>query len=63
MASDNRKPITNTGNEKMTKAVRPLEVMKLENGSLAVRWSNSQKKWAIVTDETMIQFIIFSMIA
>jgi hypothetical protein len=46
----------------MAKAVRPLEVKKLDNGSLAVRWSNSPKKWAIVTDETMIQFVIFKMV-
>lgn len=41
--------------------VRPLEVKKLENGSLAVRWSNEPKKWFVVEDKTMIQFIIFSM--
>lgn len=46
----------------MQTTVRPLEVKKMENGSLAVRWNNSPKKWAIVTDETMIAFIVFSML-
>ena len=40
---------------------RPLEIKKLENGSLAVRWSNKPKKWFVVSDQTMIQFIVFSM--
>ena len=46
----------------MEKPVRPLEIKKLENGSLAVRWSSSPKKWAIVTDATMIQYIVFRMV-
>ncbi len=41
--------------------VKPLEVKKLENGTLAVRWSNSPKRWAIIEDETMIQYVIWRM--
>ena len=40
---------------------RPLEIKKLENGSLAVRWSNKPKEWFIVSDQTLIHFIVFSM--
>jgi len=46
----------------MNKQVKPLEVKKLENGTIAVRFSNRPKRWVIVEDETMAQFIVFTMI-
>ena len=43
---------------------KPLEVMKMENGDFAVRWSNKPKKWAIIKKEDKIIFayIVFYMI-
>ena len=45
----------------MIKIAKPLEVKKLENGTIAVRWSDSPKKWSIVTDSVMARFIVFKM--
>ena len=44
------------------KTPRPLEVKKLENGTLAVRWSTSPKRWAIIEDETLAAFVIWRIV-
>jgi hypothetical protein len=46
----------------MNKKVKPLEVKKLEDGSLSVRWSTSPTEWATITDKVMIAFIIWRMV-
>jgi hypothetical protein len=40
---------------------KPLEVMKREDGSFAVRWSNKPKKWSIIEKENqvMFEYIVF----
>ena len=45
----------------MTTNIRPLEVKKVDENRIAVRWSNSPKKWVIVSDEIMIQYVVFRM--
>jgi hypothetical protein len=41
--------------------LKPLEVMKRDDGSFAVRWSNKPKRWAIIKedDKIMFEFIVF----
>ncbi len=52
-------PSTGHGESKMN--VRALEIKKLEDGKIAVRWSNKPKKWVIIDDAVMAQFIVFSV--
>ncbi len=54
---------THTGGEAMSnKKVKPLEVKKLDNDRMAVRFSDKPKKWIILDDPTFIQFVIYRMI-
>ena len=45
--------------------IKPIEVMKLEDGNFAVRFSNKPKRWSIITkeNEIMFAFIVFHMIS
>ena len=45
-----------------TERCRPLEVKKLEDGTLAVRFSNSPKRWVIIDDETLAAFVVWRMV-
>jgi len=45
-----------------SKKVKPLEVKKLDNDRMAVRFSDKPKKWIILDDPTFIQFVIYRMI-
>ena len=47
----------------MTKTPTVLELKKLENGTIAVRWSNKPKRWTIIEDATMAAFILFFMLS
>ena len=57
-------PIATRDLEKEMASPRPLEVMKRSDGSFAVRWSNSPKRWAIIKkeDKIMFEFIVFQML-
>ena len=46
-------------------ANKPLEVMKLENGDFAVRFSSTPKRWSVITKENEIMFtyIVFWMLS
>ena len=47
----------------MTKTPTVLELKKLENGTIAVRWSNKPKRWTIIEDATIAAFILFFMLS
>lgn len=42
-------------------SAKPAEVKKLDSGQIAVRWEG-QKKFNIIDDETIAQYLIFWMI-
>jgi len=53
---------THRGRAMSSKKVKPLEVKKLDNDRMAVRFSDKPKKWIILDDPTFIQFVIYRMI-